>query len=206
MSLKNIFKKKTIEPIKNKFEGAPAGFITVDMQAFNHNLIKVFHKQYSIDQFVGFNQIISKFFEVGLTDIRWLAYILATTWHETAFTMKPITEYGSIDYLKSKPYWPYIGRGFVQITHRENYLKYGIAENPEKALDTEVAVYILIHGMVNGVFTGRKLGNYFNDQSNDAFNARKIINGLDKANKIKEYHDQFMVCLNNSMIKTEGLA
>ena len=30
-----------------------------------------------------------------MTDIRWLAYILATVYHECATTMWPITEYGS---------------------------------------------------------------------------------------------------------------
>ncbi len=200
--IKKLFGSKTptAEPVKNVFLDATAGLISIDMQAFNHNLSKIFHKQYNIDQFVGFNLIISKFFQAGLKDLRWLAYILATSWHETGFTMQPVTEYGSLKYLQSKPYYPYIGRGFVQITHKTNYEKYGIADNPDMALDPEVAVYILIHGMVNGVFTGRKLSHYFNDQTNDAFNARKIINILDRAARVQEYHNNFMICLNNSIV------
>lgn len=199
--IKKFFGSKTPPPpVENKFDHHPEGLISIDMAAFNHNLSKVFHKQYNIDQFVGFNLIISKFFEAGLKDLRWLAYILATSWHETGFTMQPVTEYGSLKYLQSKPYWPYIGRGYVQITHKTNYEKYGIADNPDMALDPEIAVYILIHGMVNGVFTGRKLSHYFNEQTNDAFNARKIINILDRAARIQEYHNNFMVCLNNSIV------
>src|SRR6478609_8125384 len=57
------------------------------------------------------------------SDARWPAYALATTHHETAFTMQPITEYGSQDYLQGKPYYPYIGRGYVQLTWDENYEK-----------------------------------------------------------------------------------
>lgn len=54
-----------------------------------------------------------------------MAYVLATAFHETAHTMKPINEMGGDKYLRSKKYWPYIGRGYVQITWRENYVKAG---------------------------------------------------------------------------------
>lgn len=54
-----------------------------------------------------------------MTDIRWLAYMLSTAYHETAMRMWPVTEYGSESYLKDKPYYPYVGRGFVQLTWEE---------------------------------------------------------------------------------------
>ena len=54
-----------------------------------------------------------------------LAYMLATTKWETAHTMQPIKEYGSLGYLKSKPYYPWYGRGLVQLTWDYNYAKYG---------------------------------------------------------------------------------
>jgi len=148
----------------------------------------------------GCSLIITKFLDAGFKDFRWLAYMLATTWHETGFTMQPVTEYGSQKYLESKPYYPYIGRGFVQITHKTNYEKYGIANNPDLALEPEMAAYILIHGMVNGVFTGRKLEQYFNDKINDPFNARKIINILDRAARIAEYHNKFLKVLYDSYV------
>ena len=45
-----------------------------------------------------------------MTDIRWLAYMLATVYHECATRMWPTTEYGSQSYLEGKEYYPYVGR------------------------------------------------------------------------------------------------
>jgi hypothetical protein len=120
-----------------------------------------------------------------------LAYILATVWHETAHTMQPVKEYGGEKYLRSKKYYPYYGRGYVQLTWKDNYVKYGIADNPDKALDALVAVEILYDGMLKGVFTGKKLSDYFNDKVTDWRNARRIVNGLDKADLIGGYGKLF---------------
>ena len=49
------------------------------------------------------------------------AYVLATIRHETANTFAPVTEMGSQKYLRSKQYYPYIGRGYVQLTWKWNY-------------------------------------------------------------------------------------
>ena len=99
-----------------------------------------------------------------MTDIRWLAYILATVYHECATTMWPITEYGSQSYLQGKPYWPYIGRGFVMITWEDNYRRASqelsltgtrdLVEHPELALDSLISARILFRGMAEGWFTG----------------------------------------------------
>jgi putative chitinase len=124
-------------------------------------------------------------------DIRWLAYILATTFHETAATMQPIKERGGEKYLKSKRYYPWYGRGLVQITWEENYKKYGI-KNPDDALKWDKALYVLFHGSINGVYTGRKLSHYFNDKIDDPRGARRIINGTDKAGLIADYHTNFL--------------
>src|SRR4030095_11585170 len=60
------------------------------------------------------------------SDLRHFAYALATTLHETASTMWPIKEYGGENQPYGKPdadgkCW--YGRGFVQLTHKENYEK-----------------------------------------------------------------------------------
>lgn len=135
-------------------------------------------------------------------DLRWLAYPLATTMHETASTMWPIEEYGKgagMDYGKKDPETgqTYYGRGYVQLTWRDNYAnasqKLGFAPKSESdfewtasnALDPFLAGHVMFRGMIEGWFRsdskGRQtLARYFNDKTDDAYTAREIING-DKA-------------------------
>jgi hypothetical protein len=132
-------------------------------------------------------------------DDRMFAYCLATAWHETAFTMQPVVEYGGESYLKSKPYYPWYGRGYVQLTWQENYQKQdtklglggALLKTPDLALDCVIATKILLLGMADGDFTGRCLGQYFTDELSDFYNARRIVNGTDKANEIAKYGELF---------------
>jgi putative chitinase len=145
-----------------------------------------------------------------MTDIRWLAYILATVFHECATTMWPITEYGSQSYLQGKEYYPYIGRGFVMITWEENYRHASqqlsltgsrdLVEHPELALDSLISARILFRGMAEGWFTGKKLGQYFNDAKNDPVNARQIVNGNDDDDLIAGYHADFLAALEKAEV------
>jgi putative chitinase len=145
-----------------------------------------------------------------MTDIRWLAYILATVFHECATTMWPITEYGSQSYLQGKEYYPYIGRGFVMITWEENYRNASqqlsltgsrdLVEHPELALDSLISARILFRGMAEGWFTGKKLGQYFNDAKNDPVNARQIVNGNDDDDLIAGYHADFLAALEKAEV------
>jgi putative chitinase len=140
-----------------------------------------------------------------LDDLRWLAYMLATTFHETAFRMHPITEYGSQEYLEGKDYYPYIGRGFVQLTWEDNYRRAteelgltgtdDLVAYPDRALDLQIASDVMFQGMVLGWFTGKSLPDYFNETTDDAYNARRIINGTDCASQIAEYHEAFLQAL-----------
>lgn len=126
-----------------------------------------------------------------------LAYVLATAYHETAKTMKPINEKGGEKYLRSKKYWPYIGRGYVQITWRENYVKAGkvlgvdFVAKPELLLQAKYAAPIIIAGMVEGWFTGKKLSDYITLQKSDFKNARRIVNGTDRADMIAGYAKEY---------------
>lgn len=150
-----------------------------------------------------------------MTDLRWLAYMLATTYHETAQKMWPIEEYGKgKGYEYGKPDketgQTYYGRGFVQLTWKDNYSKATInlsltdeldlVWHPEKALDLIIASRIMFRGMSEGWFTGKKLGMYFNETKNDPYNARIIINNdVSKMGKqIAGYHDKFLVALETS--------
>lgn len=143
-------------------------------------------------------------------DIRWLAYMLATTYHETAQTMQPIEEYGKgegRDYGAPDPKTGqcYYGRGFVQLTWADNYQRadeelrlpeelscYWDASN---ALRPLIAAFIMFRGMEQGWFTTKSLDEYFNETVDDPVNARRIINGNDKDTLIAGYHDKFLVAL-----------
>ncbi len=130
-----------------------------------------------------------------------LAYILATVQHETANTFLPIEEYGKgrgraygVSDINGHTYY---GRGYVQLTWLNNYkvmgekLNVDLVNNPELALDKEIALKIMFVGMEEGLFTGKKLSQYFNDVSEDPISARKIINGKDKAKQIAELYRNF---------------
>lgn len=146
---------------------------------------------------------------IGEHDLRDLAYDLATVYHETARTMQPIEEYGK---GKGHPYgmpagpWHlvYDGKGYEQLTWYNNYLKattrfhelglfmdVDLTKNPELAMRPDISAGVVIIGNAEGWFTGKKLADYFNDTAEDAVSARRIVNGLDKANTIALYYTQF---------------
>jgi len=138
----------------------------------------------------------------GLTLPAQKAYVLATVEWETAGTFQPIPERGPRSYFdryegrrslgNTQPGdgYRYRGRGYVQITGRANYEKYAritgldLVNNPDLALDPEVAKFILVHGFKHGVFTGRKIADYINEGKTDFVNARRCINALDRAEEI----------------------
>jgi hypothetical protein len=120
-----------------------------------------------------------------------LAYILATALLETGSKMQPIPEGGGQKYLKSKPYYPWYGRGLVQITWRRNYLKWGIT-NPDDALTWDNALRIIFEGMIYGSFTGYKLADFIAADGQNYVGARAIVNGRDKAKEIADYAEAFL--------------
>jgi len=109
-----------------------------------------------------------------------VAYVLATAYWETNQSMKPVKEayWLSEDWRrKNLRYYPWYGRGYVQITWEANYKRYGIT-NPDDALKPDVAAHILVDGMKNGIFRGgKKLSDYITLQKSDFKAARDIING-----------------------------
>lgn len=120
-----------------------------------------------------------------------LAYLLATAYHETGRAMQPIPEGGGEKYLKSKPYYPWYGRGLVQITWRRNYLKWGIT-TPDDALEWNTALRVIFEGMIFGTFTGRKLADHISAAGQDYRAARAIVNGNDRAREIADYAEAFL--------------
>ena len=118
------------------------------------------------------------------------AYVLATAYWETARTMRPVREYGGETYLRSKEYYPYVGMGYVQLTWRNNYeraskeLGVDFVSAPRLLLNPQFAAPILVRGMKEGWFTGKRLADYITLQHSDFRNARRIVNGTDKAASI----------------------
>lgn len=135
--------------------------------------------------------------DARLTDPRWIAYIMATVKHETNHRFEPVEEayWLSDDWRrKNLRYYPAHGRGFVQITWPENYEKMSyrlnipkLATNYDLALRWDEAYEILVVGMLEGLFTGRDLDDYINEDHCDYYRARKIVNGMDKADLIAGY-------------------
>lgn len=183
--------------------------------------------------------------------IEYIAYILATAFHETGGTFKTKEEslnysaaalrakfsrarisladadrYGRTDKHKANQSaianliyggawglanlgnklvgdgWRFIGRGLVQITGRKNYEYFGLADNPAGAKDLAKAVEILILGMINGIFTGRKLSDYLHGTSFDAVGARAVVNGTDKASLIASHYTMILAALEKATVRT----
>jgi putative chitinase len=143
---------------------------------------------------------------------KWLAYALATFFHETAETMQPIEEYGKGSGKSyGQPAGPhgqkYYGRGHVQLTWEENYKKgqqflkdrynvdADIHPNAHKMLHNETSALVSYDGMIHGWFTGVGLPTYFNSTVEDPKNARRIVNGTDKADLIAGYYWKFKTAL-----------
>jgi hypothetical protein len=55
---------------------------------------------------------------------------------------------------------------------------------PDRVMIPKYAARILVQGMMEGQFTRRKLGEFITPQQADFYNARKVVNGLDKASMI----------------------
>ncbi|WP_267550092.1 hypothetical protein [Rhizobium rhizogenes] len=189
----------------------------------------LFEGRLSANQVNGIEAILSAW-KARPFDDRWLAYMLATVYHETGGAMCAISE--NLNYsaaglqatfsryftpaqaaiyarqpprIANRAYanrmgnrdeasgdgWRYRGRGLVQITGRDNYAKYGIADNPDMASDPVKAIEILFDGMINGRFTGKKLADYFSAAMTDWIGARRIINGTDRAADIAGHAKKF---------------
>ena len=142
-------------------------------------------------------------------DDRWLAYALGTTHHETDARMQPIHEYGGRRYyfrmydIEGDRPWVarklgnthpgdgvlFHGRGYLQLTGRDNYTKIqrkfatdltSDEQAADRVLDPEFAAKIMFYGMEKGVFTGKKFADYFDGDLARWKQARAIINPHDK--------------------------
>jgi len=185
---------------------------------FDHIREHLFNGSLRQSQLDGMNAILDKWEdESPQDDDRWLAYMLATTHHETGRTMQPVRETfaatdddairrlerawgaGKLPWVKT-PYWrldddhkSWFGRGFVQLTHKANYETLGDAievdliTDPDEALVLDTALKVMFVGMRDGLFTTAKLSDFFNVSKENWIQARKIINGLESADLVASY-------------------
>lgn len=154
-------------------------------------------------------------------DDRWLAYMLGTAHHETGQTLRPLLERGGTQYLRRRydvtgdeperarrhgntqagDGVRYAGRGLVQLTWKNNYRRAGkalginLVEEPGLALEPSIARQLLFRGMMEGWYTGRRLADFFNAEREDWRNARRVINGLDQADRVAEYAQLYYAAL-----------
>ena len=161
-----------------------------------------------------------------LKSVQWAAYMLATVKHECANRWMPITEYGRRDYFdkyetgtrlgrrlgNTEPGdgYRFRGRGYVQITGRANYARMtealalgddeDLVRDPDQALRPVIAYRIMSLGMRKGLFTGRKLADYINDDGCDYKEARRIINGQDQAELIAGYAETLEAILRVAIV------
>lgn len=179
----------------------------------------------------GMNIILATWDQVPFDDLRWLGYMMGTAYHETAATMQPIHEFGSEDYF-TQMYGPegrrptvarsmgnihagdgpkYCGRGFVQLTWHDNYMRamavvgVDLVNHPDLAMRPDIAAKVMFEGMTRSQivfedhthtgpdfsFTGKVLEDYFNDRNEDWVGARRIINGTDHAAMIAATAQKF---------------
>lgn len=180
---------------------------------------KLFKHTLTDPQRINISCCIEEFEKRGLKDLRFLAYILATIYHETGATMEPIEEIGK---GRRKPYGMHLkydntvytdtmnifyGRGHTQNTWYENYKALTRAakligkpeldffNHPELLLQVEPSIWATFYSMIRGLYTGKRLSQYFNEKVDDPEGARWIINRQDKAKEISEYHRIFLSAL-----------
>jgi putative chitinase len=190
-------------------ESKMAAELTYERKYFFDNVrASLFRGSLSQSQVDGLNYLLGvweRHFAHG--DPRHLAYCLATAYHETAQTMRPIEEYGKgKGYKYGQPAGPhgqiYYGRGHVQLTWEDNYKRateklrsWGVHKDLHRhahlALEDEVSALVLYDGMSHGWFTGKKLGDYFHATREDPREARRIVNRTDKQDLIAGYYWKF---------------
>jgi hypothetical protein len=192
------------------------------MQAFNAMAVTDAYRQFvnTADELDGFSTLLNFLQDDdAITDLRWAAYMLATVKWECSGAWQPIQEtsrgkgmaYGvpvvvtdqnGVSYTNV-----YYGRGYVQLTWRANYDRMSqalglgslLVVHPEHALDPRTAYTIMSLGMRQGMFTGAGLARFINSTGCDYVNARKIINGLDQAERIATFASGFEKLLTDNL-------
>lgn len=187
----------------------------------NKLLFKGKLKQSQVD---GMTMKLAEFGKAGWSTA-WAACALATSFLESAATMQPVEE---AFYLGARAegwrqrnlrYYPWHGRGDVQITWEPNYRKADAAlakaglispgqllANPKLAMRPDLAAYIMVKGMSEGWFAGdgkngvnrHTLGRHLPGELGATIQfkaSRRIINGVDRNDDLAAYAMGFQAAL-----------
>lgn len=181
------------------------------MKAFFETIRPLFGNSFTQKQVDGLNVLLKATEGVTLSD---RAYILATAFHETDKTMQPIEEYGR---GKGKKYGTpdpvtgkvYYGRGYVQLTWKSNYKfageKLGVGDafvnRPELVMEPATAAKIIVRGMQEGWFTGRKMSDFVSYRDK-----RRVVNAMDCADLIAGHAAKFERALVRGWQETSEIA
>lgn len=179
----------------------------------------------------GMNDLLDAWSDASLTDLRWLAYIMGGTFHESGRLMIPVREgFAKTDAgarsavaklfksgkikrnyaLPNKAGVSFYGRGRIQNTHEANYLelenRFGLpfTIDPDLLLDSKIDAKVTVIGHAEGIWTKKKLSDFITKTKTDYHNARKIVNGLDRADLIAGYARKFEVAL-DAAVNTKGV-
>ncbi|MGL5131698.1 MAG: glycoside hydrolase family 19 protein [Planktothrix sp.] len=176
------------------FAGTGTVLPTSEIEYLMYKIFKAVFPTLTTTQRSSISAIVKAFSQYGDGDNRKLIYIIALAWHESR--LRPIKEIkakvGTEVWEKyQKNYWPsgYYGRGFVQLTWKGNYEKMSdflgvdLVNNPDLALNQTYAAQIIVYGMMNGSFTGKKLSDYINGNKADYYNARRTVGAIMVAGK-----------------------
>lgn len=174
------------------------------------------------EQVNGTEELLAAWKTYGDGDNRKLAYILAGVFHETGGKMVPVREgFASSDAgarravkklfdqgrIKTNYALPvngvsYYGRGRIQNTWIKNYTalaeRFGVplVADPDLLLrDGALDARVTVVGHLEGIWTGKRLDAYFNGNTSDPKNARRVVNGTDKASLIATYYEAFLAAI-----------
>lgn len=207
--------QKVIEDIKRS-QTTPSPSLSPSLQIsqfFDSVRPSLFGGKLTSLQVSGIEAKIAAYQEAGWS-LSHASYGLATSYHETAQRMQPVREGLSVSDAwrkKNLRYYPYYGRGDVQLTWLANYEKADkalslngeLVRNLDLALDASISAKIMVKGMEEGWFAGDKVGRHTLKRHlpdsvgtlNQYRSARRIINGTDKADVIAKQAIAFQQAL-----------